>query len=326
MEKNSTKLIIGYLTNPDKVYYNEMDDHIIKYLEEYGAQVIKLNLEEIAFSITKGNVDILFKKEKINLNGFLSYGYMSKFHYESYWYIISTLHNMGIPCLHTPEVERILNNKYLQSLCYSKAKVPIPLTQIGFSIPSFKNLGATYLPEKSVLKRLDDYGGDGVSLLQNKENLVNSAAKLLWNNEYCLFQEFISDSTGKSIRVFCINGKGVLSTEYIDKTNNFKSNNSFGYDFFSMESLMDSPKLKEYFSLAEKAVASIGNITIGGVDILDSKEKGLVVLEVNGWPDIWDISHSTGIDGFKLFTQAFYEKVLEYNERKNKKKLENIKI
>ena len=53
--------------------------------------------------------------------------------------------------------------------------------------------------------------------------------------------------------------------------------------------MMDSPKKDLYFALAEKAVQSVDpDMTIGGVDILDSEEKGLQVLEINSWPEMED--------------------------------------
>ena len=50
---------------------------------------------------------------------------------------------------------------------------------------------------------------------------------------------------------------------------------------------MDSEKKNEYFKIAEKACASIDpHLTIGGVDILDSRKNGIVILEINSWPEI----------------------------------------
>lgn len=312
---NEEQIHIGYMYNPDQVYYHEMDDLLVRMLEENGARVTRLRLEDINFAIDSGKIEMFSKMEKISIDGLLNYGHMSKFHYEAFTYIINTLDMMGIPCLHAPKIEKILNNKYLQALCFGKKRVPIPRTNIGFSVDAFKSMASTHFPNASIFKKLDEYGGDGVTFHSNKDNLINCAAKLFWKNEYGIFQEFIKDSLGKSIRVLCINGKGVACAEYVDKTNNFKSNNSYGFDFFSLDSLMRSPKLNEYYKLAEKAVNAIGNLTIGGVDILESEEKGMVVLEVNGWPDIYDIAHATEIDIFKLFSASFCEKVRATNQR-----------
>jgi glutathione synthase/RimK-type ligase-like ATP-grasp enzyme len=314
--ENFERLKIGYLLNPDKVFLNEMDDELVNLLRERGVEVITFSLEEIAFSITIGIVDILIRNEKTNMDGFLSYGYMSKFHYDSYLYVIETICSIGIPCLYTMDQEIILGNKYLQALSYSKNSIPIPMTQLGFSIPTFRHLANSYLPNKSILKRMLDFGGDGVNLMMNKDFLINVSSKLLWDHKYCIFQEFIDDSVGRSIRVLCINGKGISCAEYIDKTNHFKSNNGFTSEYYSLESLMDSPKLNDYYEIAEKAVSAIGKLIIAGVDIIDSNKNGLSLLEVNAWPDIFDISEMTNIDGSKLFIDAYCMNVQGYKQRK----------
>ncbi len=222
----------------------------------------------------------------------------------------------GITTLHTSEHERILNNKFQQSLRFSRAGVPIPNTHMGFSIASFNSIASENYQGSSIIKKLDDYGGDGVSKCEHWRNLVNLAAKSLWNNEYTLFQEYVPDSEGRSIRVLCINGKAVAAAEYIDKSSSFKSNVSFE-DLFTLKSLMGSESFDKYAKLGEDTVKSLGQLTIAGVDILDSKKLGCVVLEVNGWPDIYDIAFQTKEDIFSIFTSAFVDKCFVNKKGKN---------
>jgi ribosomal protein S6--L-glutamate ligase len=303
--KNYGKLKIGYMINPDKVYYNQMDEEIIRNLESQGAEVLQFHIEEIYISInSETGIEIFIKNNKVQLDGFLSYGYMSRFHYEAYSYIVIGLESAGVMTLHTSECEKILNNKYEQSIRFAKAGIRIPTTHIGWSIESMKSIAAEYYPKKSIIKSLDDYGGDGVARCESNEHLVNYASKLLWKNEYCLFQKYVPDSEGRSIRVLCMNNKAVALAEYVDLSNNFRSNNSFG-DNFRMKSLMNDEKCELFSNLAEKAVSAIGNLTIAGVDILDSKVMGCVVLEINGWPDIYDIQAEVKINLFEKFIESY---------------------
>ena len=311
---NNNFPLIGYLSNPDKVFYNYLDNVLIKSLISNGAKIINLNLENLSIKINKNKITILNKNKPIELDGFISYGYMSKFHFEGYKYILEAFHKKNIPLLYSPKIINILSNKYLQSLNFIQNNIPIPSTGISFSIEGFKNLAKFNFNKKSVLKELFDYGGDGVSFHENKESLINSAAKKLWKNEYSLFQKYISDSFGRSIRVLFIEEKPIAIAEYVNKNNNFKSNNSFGYDNFSLVSLMNSDKRKIYENLAKKAVNSINfnnkeNMLISGVDILDSKKFGNVILEVNPWPDIFDIQKSTNINVFDALAKCFVNKV-----------------
>ena len=311
---NNNFPLIGYLSNPDKVFYNYLDNVLIKSLISNGAKIINLNLENLSIKINKNKITILNKNKPIELDGFISYGYMSKFHFEGYKYILEAFHKKNIPLLYSPKIINILSNKYLQSLNFIQNNIPIPSTGISFSIEGFKNLAKFNFNKKSVLKELFDYGGDGVSFHENKESLINSASKKLWKNEYSLFQKYISDSFGRSIRVLFIEEKPIAIAEYVNKNNNFKSNNSFGYDNFSLVSLMKSDKRKIYENLAKKAVNSINfnnkeNMLITGVDILDSKKFGNVILEVNPWPDIFDIQKSTNINVFDALAKCFVNKV-----------------
>ena len=311
------KVHIAYMVNPDKVFYSMMDDKIISHLENEGAKVTKVSLEDISFLITD-KIQFLSNNEILEIDGFLSYGHMSEFHQLAYAYITQSLYSMGIPTLHDPEVERTLNNKYLQGLAYVKNQISVPQTSIAFTVPAYKETVKTYYPEWSVVKKLSDYGGDGVSIHSNMSNCLNYIAKTLWKNEYTLCQQIVKDSPGKSIRVLVIGGKPVACAEFNDKTGNLKSNNNYGTENFSLDSKMNDEKLNDYFALGLKATQSFGvkDLTIGGVDILDSKEKGLLVLETNPWPDIYDTQESVGLDLFTVFAKVFYQKVLSFKLKK----------
>ena len=214
--------------------------------------------------------------------------------------------------LYSPLSLSILKDKLKQNIIFNKYNIPTPDSGYSFSIQGFKYLTKNYFNKETVLKELGNYGGDGIYKYNNKESLVNSASKLLWKNEYCIFQKYINDSYGRSIRVLCINNKAVALAEYINKENSFISNNSFGYKYFDIVSLMNHPKRKLYSLLAEKAVNAIapGNeSTITGIDILDSPTKGPVVLEVNLWPDIFDIRQCTNIDGFDVLAKEIKRKI-----------------
>lgn len=331
---NKDLIHIAYMMNPDKIFYNTMDDEIISKLRAQGALVTKVYIEDIYFHISNHNNNentIYIKDQKLIIDGFLSYGYMSEFHYKAYTYICQTLNEMNIPTLHSPDVQLILNDKYLQQLRYKKHNVPIPDGNIGFSVESYKHIYKNFYKDFSVMKKVSDYGGDGVFIHTNSLNALNSAAKAYWSQQYCIFQQMIPDSIGKSIRVLCINGKATACAEYNDKTGSYKSNVNFGLENFSIDSLMKSPKLQEYFDLAEKACSSIGeNLTIAGVDILDSKKKGMVVLEINMWPDIYDTQASTEVELFDTFAKAFCDKVyaskIKHKEINNKKSFDNKEL
>lgn len=48
---------------------------------------------------------------------------------------------------------------------------------------------------------------------------------------------------------------------------------------------------------------------IVGVDLIDSETKGILVLEVNMWPDMYDIQESTQLPVFRTLVTTFYDRV-----------------
>lgn len=247
----------------------------------------------------------------------LCYGYMSPLHMQSYVYIVSAFENQGKACLHNERVTRILDNKLLQGICYAKAQIPIPDTFAGFELDAVRNFYRSNIKDKSIIKSLSDYGGDGVKLSKHPDDGITCVSKMLWNNVQTLTQKFVPDVWGRSIRVLLIKGKASAWAEYQDKSSDFRSNVSY-HDNFQLVPITDEKLRARYSEIAEKAALSVDkDITVAGVDILDSKTQGCFVLEINCWPDLYDIEHVTQIPVFNLFIKTFYEKVLH-----NKAKLE----
>lgn len=115
-----------------------------------------------------------------------------------------------------------------------------------------------------------------------------------------------------------IKGKAFAFAEYNDESKDFRSNVSY-HDNFKLLPILDEKLCAKYAEVAEKAALSIDpEITIGGVDLLDSKTKGVVVLEINCWPDLYDIEETTKKPIFKAFSKTFCEKVYN-NKLKNQK-------
>lgn len=312
MVETKEPLKVLFLNNPDKVFYNELDSVMIKHLNDEGLIVEVVELQDINFEIHTGESKLFIKNTETKINAFLAYGWMSPLHYKAYTYLVATFQAMGVTCLHTFNLENILTDKYLQSLKFVQNNIPVPDTYQGYSVSAFKDISerAFAKDQFSIFKRLNDYGGEGIKRCETKELLVNNASKLLWRNEYCVFQKYVPDSVGKSVRVLCIEGKAIAVAEYNDKSGSFLSNVSYG-EYFMLNSFMEHPKYKEYSDLGERAVSSLGELTICGVDILDSPTIGMVVLECNGFPDIFDISASTKVNVFKKFAEAFNRKILK---------------
>ncbi|CAD8109763.1 unnamed protein product [Paramecium sonneborni] len=304
--------IILYMKNPDPIFYGMMDDLVIQTLKKQNATIIVTELEELSV-IIGGEFIFLRNGEQIQFDAFLGYGYMAPKHYMDYMYFNFAAYTSGKTTLYTPQTENILQNKLLQYAKFSEGQVPFPRCSASFSVKQFKQ-NLSQFENKSIMKEVVGYEGTGVKLSSNKIQSTEIFCKSLWNGEQAIIQDFISDSVGRSIRVLVIGGKGVSVTEFQDNID-FKSN---GYsDDFKIESKMDSEKKEEYLRLAEKACCAIDpQLTIGGVDIIDSRKHGLVVLEINQWPEITFSEDATGLPLFDYFGQEFIRKIIKNNKEK----------
>ncbi|CAD8169335.1 unnamed protein product [Paramecium octaurelia] len=301
--------IILYMKNPDPIFYGMMDDLVIQTLKKQNATVIVTELEELSYIIGE-EFTFLRNGEQIQFDAFLGYGYMAPKHYLDYMYFNFAAYAAGKTTLYSPSTENILQNKLLQYAKFSEGQVPFPRCSASFSVQQFK-LNLSQFESKAIMKEVVGYEGTGVKLSNNKIQSTEIFCKSLWNGEQAIIQDFVSDSVGRSIRVLVIGGKAVSVTEFQDNID-FKSN---GYsDDFKIESKMDSQKKEEYFRLAEKTCQAIDpNLTIGGVDIIDSRKHGLVVLEINQWPEITFSEDVTGLPLFDIFGEEFIRKIKQNN-------------
>ena len=300
---------IGYLINDDIVFYSELDDVICNYLKHQGAEVIKFKLEDIFFKASSNGIEIFVNGEKCELDGFLSYGYRKKINMEAYYNIVKIMQEKGVSCLHSHNMELILNNKLLQAVQFAKAKIAIPDTYQSFEIKSTQQLVDTLDVLPCVIKPFNDYCGDSIIKLDHKASIVNTIGKSLWKGEYLLMQKYIPDYYGKSLRVLCFNAKCYGIIEYEDTNGDFRSNASFG-DGCRFYSRMDHPKFEIFKQVAENAVKALGeDVLVAGVDLLDSEKEGVIVLEINGWPDLYEVWHETKKSTYNKLALEFLEKI-----------------
>jgi len=131
------------------------------------------------------------------------------------------------------------------------------------------------------------YGSFGkqVYLCNNREEVQKLCQKLKYKPH--LFQQFVSESSGKDIRIFVVGGK-VVASMLRENSNDFRANISNGGKMTSIN------PAKEYLDLALKAAKIIG-LDYCGVDILIGK-NGPVLCEVNSNAHFKNIQICSGID------------------------------
>ena len=183
---------------------------------------------------------------------------------------------------------RLFNKADFIKLCDDKILTFIACSNLGIRMP--KTLAGPLMyrePKKEEFKFLDKvekklgyplvvkkvYGslGEGVYLINNREELNAKYAEIYRNP--ILFQEYISSSRGRSLRILIIDGK-VFGGFIRYNNDDFRSN--FG-DTADGKSL-DNPE--KYYKFAQDISDKL-NIEYAGIDLLFDQNNNPILCEIN---------------------------------------------
>ncbi|MBO5736470.1 MAG: RimK family alpha-L-glutamate ligase, partial [Clostridia bacterium] len=128
--------------------------------------------------------------------------------------------------------------------------------------------------------------GVGVQLVHGMPELRKIAQEWLYEPHF--YQQYISDSNGRDIRVIVVGGKAIGCMERVAKEGEFRSNIELG----GVGQPIQPPK--EYLHAAECAAKALG-LDYCGVDLLETAD-GPVVCEVNSNAFFDGFEKVTGID------------------------------
>ena len=118
---------IGYMLNPDMVFYNELDQVICNFLQNEGAQVVQFRCDQVRVKASsQGGLEFYIDDYPAQFDAFLSYGYRSKMSMNAYLNVVKVMEQMGVVVLHSHENELVMSNKMVQSIIFSTNNIPIP--------------------------------------------------------------------------------------------------------------------------------------------------------------------------------------------------------
>lgn len=185
-----------------------------------------------------------------------------------------------------------LGRDKLRCLQYLMRKdVPFPTTGFAYSKEDFNNIINTVGGTPLVIKLIEGTEGAGVFLAEDHKHAVNLLKTLKSFDAQLITQEFISESSGKDLRVFAIGGKIAGAMQRESQDGDFRANVSLGGHSKKVDL---SPQEQD---IALRAAAAIG-LNIAGVDIIRSN-KGPLVIEINTSPDFCGeqgLESVTGVD------------------------------
>ena len=214
--------------------------------------------------------------------------------------------------------KRLFNNADFIKLCDDKMLTCIRCANEGIRMPDTFAGPLVYTSiEKPHVEFLDDiikklgfpmvvkkvYGslGEGVYLIQNKEELISIYKELCHNP--ILFQKYMGSSKGKSVRVIVIDGK-VFGGFVRKNGGDFRSN--FGTTAGS-EKLQNPQK---YFDFAAKIAQKL-DIEYAGIDLLDDENGEIVLCEINSNAFFEEFEKTTGLNVAEAFAKMVKKKIYE---------------
>ena len=190
-------------------------------------------------------------------------------------YFTACLEFLDVPVINKFNVSTICGNKLLTSMLLKKNNIPTPKTHFSFSADAAReNLNDTGYP--MVIKPVIGSWGRNIVALKDKD----TADAIIEQREITdgpldrifYLQEMI-DRPPRDIRVITIGDKAITAM-YRKSSDSFKTNIALGAE---PEICDITNEMEDLCANASKAVG--GGIL--GVDLMEDKEKGLVVHEVN---------------------------------------------
>ncbi len=204
------------------------------------------------------------------------------------------LKSRGVPVYNDPAIIDLCDNKATQYLRLSERKIPIPKTIVAPKVyPKFSIQGSGYY--EGVLAQFglpmiikEGHGSFGMKVyLIETEEQFHEKVESLSGIDY-VFQEFISESRGRDIRVNIVGGKVVAAMKRQSDTD-FRANITNGGRAFPVE------LTPEQQQLAIDAAEAVGAV-FAGVDLLYGPNGQTLVCEVNAAAHIRNILNVTGVN------------------------------
>ena len=182
---------------------------------------------------------------------------------------------MDIPVINKFDVANTCGNKMITSMLLKKNNIPTPKTYFSFSaetaLDNFEKVGYPL-----VIKPIIGSWGRSVMPVKDKdtaEAVIENRQVTDGPQDRIYYLQEIIDRPPRDIRVITV-GDQAISAMYRKSSGGFKTNIALGAD----------PELceitKEMEDLCEKTSKAVGG-GILGIDLMEDKEKGLVVHEVN---------------------------------------------
>lgn len=209
-------------------------------------------------------------------------------------YLAKQLEALGIRLFNGAETIRVSDDKIASYQVLAKHQLPIPKTIIAPKIfkahnqldITYTEMVANHLSFPLIIKEAFGSFGEQVYLIQTFDEMIQVIKQL--GEKPFIFQQFISSSYGRDIRLQVVGNKVVASMKRTSERD-FRANVTAGA---TMESYLPSAAEKKLAIRAAKAIGA----DFAGVDLLFGPDEKRIICEVNSNAHIRNLYDCTGIN------------------------------
>ncbi len=203
--------------------------------------------------------------------------------------VIRQLERLRVPTFNNAAAIETVKDKLFTHQLLAQNKLPIPKTMLA-KFPVDIALVERLLGFPVVVKTLSGSQGSGVFLCEDRRKFdeLMQLVRATQANANMIFQEFVSATQGRDVRLLVVGGRIVAAMERRSLDGGFKANFSQGGEVRPFKPDRDA----EWLALES---ARILNLDIAGIDLLFDKD-GYKICEANSSPGFEGLERCCSID------------------------------
>lgn len=190
-----------------------------------------------------------------------------------------------------PFIDKYTQLKSLESSSFINPKYVLGTVQSNYETISSK------LSSPFVSKGLDSSMGREIRLISNAEDF-SLLSKAYPSEKEILYEEFISSSFGRDLRLFCIRGQAIACM-LRESNKDFRANVALG-------ACVSSYPINETLQGIANDIYSLTHLDVVGVDLLFGNDS-YYLCEINVMPGLEGIEHASGINIAHLIIKQIVE-------------------
>ncbi len=278
--------------------------HFIEAAKTRFDSVLSVSLDKIKIECVDGETKLMFKTTDLTKFDVC----LPRFFAEDFVFadiILDVLDSSNVFVPANAESYQITNNKYYTVKILSNAGINVPVSSLSLSEePALRMSKEVGYP--CVVKLLSGFGGKGVMLAKDEEELKPLLDTLKLFKEFISTQEFFPNQP-KDLRCLVV-GEKVIGIERTAREGEWRSNVSKGGE----ATVVTVPEEAKKIAIE---TAEILGLNICAVDLMKNNQGEYVVVEVNFTPGTM----------VKYFNKELAKKFVEYLYKKGKQEKNSLK-